>query len=49
MELVIGKKFKFEVWEAIVKNMSLNEVARFHVHKSVIILNEIEFNSFYKC
>lgn len=35
MELVIGKKFKFEVWEAIVKKMSLNEVAKFHVHKSV--------------
>lgn len=35
MELIIGKKFKFEVWEAIVKKMSLNEVAKFHVHKSV--------------
>lgn len=35
MELIIGKKFKFEVWEAIVKKMSLNEVASFHVDKSV--------------
>lgn len=35
MELVIGKKFKFELWEAIVQKMALNEVARFHVDKSV--------------
>lgn len=35
MELIIGKKFKFEVWEAIVKKMSLNEVAKFRVNKSV--------------
>lgn len=35
MELIIGKKFKFEVWEAIVKKMSLNEIAKFHVHRSV--------------
>lgn len=35
MELIIGKKFKFEVWEAIVKKMSLNEVAKFRVDKSV--------------
>lgn len=37
MELVIGKKFKFEVWEVIVQKMSLNEVAKFWVHKSVSI------------
>lgn len=36
MELIIGKKFKFEVWEAIVKKMSLNEVAKFRVDKSVM-------------
>lgn len=41
MELIIGKKFKFEVWEAIVKKMSLNEVAKFRVHKSVIQPNSI--------
>lgn len=35
MELIIGKKFKFEVWEAIVKKMSLNEVAKFRVDRSV--------------
>lgn len=35
MELIIGKKFKLEVWEAILKQMSLNEVAKFRVHKSV--------------
>ncbi|ALC48916.1 CG1847 [Drosophila busckii] len=35
MELVLGKKFKLEVWEAIVQKMSLNEVAKFTVHKSL--------------
>lgn len=35
MELVLGKKFKLEVWEVIVQQMSLNEVAKFTVHKSV--------------
>lgn len=37
MELVIGKKFKFEVWEVIVQKMSLKEVAKFHVDKSVSV------------
>lgn len=35
MELVLGKKFKLEVWEVIVQKMSLNEVAKFTVHKTV--------------
>ncbi|XP_052849584.1 AH receptor-interacting protein [Drosophila gunungcola] len=35
MELVLGKKFKLEVWELIVQQMSLNEVAKFTVHKSL--------------
>lgn len=35
MELVLGKKFKMEVWETIVQNMSVNEVAKFTVDKSV--------------
>lgn len=35
MEIVIGKKFKFEVWEVIVQKMSLNEVAKFRVDKTV--------------
>jgi AH receptor-interacting protein len=35
MELVLGKKFKFEVWEVIVQKMSLHEVAKFTVDKSV--------------
>lgn len=35
-ELVLGKKFKLEVWEVIVQKMSLNEVARFHVDKSLV-------------
>ncbi|XP_034951308.1 AH receptor-interacting protein [Chelonus insularis] len=36
MELVIGKKFKLEVWETIVQMMSLNEVSRFRVDKSLV-------------
>lgn len=36
MELVLGKKFKFEVWEAIVQMMALNEVATFIVDKSLV-------------
>jgi AH receptor-interacting protein len=35
MELVLGKKFKFEVWEVVVQKMSLHEVAKFTVDKSV--------------
>ncbi|XP_017872114.1 PREDICTED: AH receptor-interacting protein [Drosophila arizonae] len=35
MELVLGKKFKLEVWEVMVQKMSLNEVAKFTVHKSL--------------
>lgn len=38
MELVLGKKFKMEVWETIVKLMSINEVATFTVTKHVSIL-----------
>ncbi|XP_043484597.1 aryl-hydrocarbon-interacting protein-like 1 [Leptopilina heterotoma] len=36
MELVLGKKFKLEVWEAIVQKMALNEVAAFRVHSSLV-------------
>lgn len=36
MELVLGKKFKLEVWEVIVQKMSLNEVSRFIVDKSLV-------------
>lgn len=35
IDLVLGKKFKLEVWEAIVQKMALNEVAQFTVDKSV--------------
>lgn len=35
MELVVGKKFKLEVWESILKAMAVGEVAKFIVHKSV--------------
>lgn len=38
MELILGKKFKLEVWETIVQKMALNEVSRFHVDKSVSFL-----------
>jgi hypothetical protein len=37
MELVIGKKFKLEVWETIVQAMGINEVSSFTVDKSVSI------------
>ncbi len=36
MELVLGKKFKLECWEAMVQKMALNEVARFTVDKSLV-------------
>ncbi|XP_012272721.1 AH receptor-interacting protein [Orussus abietinus] len=36
MELVLGKKFKLEVWEAIVQKMALNEVAHFSIDKSLL-------------
>lgn len=35
MELVLGKKFKLEVWEVIVQKMALNEVACFRIDKSL--------------
>jgi len=35
MELVLGKKFKLEVWEAIIQTMSISEVSTFAVDKSV--------------
>lgn len=37
MELVLGKQFKLEVWEAIVQKMAMNEIACFKVHKSVCL------------
>ncbi|XP_043787813.1 AH receptor-interacting protein isoform X2 [Apis laboriosa] len=36
MELVLGKKFKLEVWEIIVQKMALNEVACFRIDKSLV-------------
>ena len=35
MELIIGKKFKFETWETCIKTMRPDEVASFTVHQSV--------------
>jgi AH receptor-interacting protein len=37
MELVLGKNFKFEVWETVVQMMAVNEVADFTVDKSVSV------------
>ncbi|XP_008548816.1 AH receptor-interacting protein [Microplitis demolitor] len=36
MELVLGKKFKLEIWETIVQKMALNEVSKFIVDKSLV-------------
>jgi len=36
IELILGIKFKLEVWEAILQQMALNEVACFQVHKSLV-------------
>lgn len=35
MELVLGKKFKLEVWESLIQTMSVNEVSQFTVDQSV--------------
>ncbi|KAJ8930913.1 hypothetical protein NQ314_016237 [Rhamnusium bicolor] len=37
LDLVLGKKFKLEVWEAILQKMSVNEVAQFTVDKSLVM------------
>lgn len=37
MELVLGKKFKLEVWETVLKSMCLKEKSKFIVEKSVSI------------
>ena len=37
MQLILGRKFKLPVWEVLVKNMVLNEVAQFIVDRSVSI------------
>ncbi|KAI5716326.1 hypothetical protein M8J76_004625 [Diaphorina citri] len=35
MQLVLGKKFKLEVWETLVKHMSIGEISKFVCDKSV--------------
>ena len=35
LELIIGKKFKLEVWEKCIKTMRLDEVASFTVEPAV--------------
>ncbi|XP_050301435.1 AH receptor-interacting protein [Anthonomus grandis grandis] len=37
LHIVLGKKFKLEVWEAILQKMALNEVAQFKVDKTLIM------------
>lgn len=37
MELILGKKFKLEVWETVVQLMSLHEVSSFTVDKSLVL------------
>ena len=37
VELLIGKKFKLEVWETVIQSMAVKEVAEFEVDKNVII------------
>lgn len=37
-ELIIGKKFKLEVFEAIVQQMALKEVAQFSVNQNVTFI-----------
>jgi len=37
LHIVLGKKFKLEVWEAIIQKMALQEVAQFRVDKSVSV------------
>ncbi|XP_060874277.1 AH receptor-interacting protein [Metopolophium dirhodum] len=36
MEIVLGKKFKLEVWEIILKSMREGEISKFIVHKSLV-------------
>lgn len=36
MELIIGKKFKLEIWETAIKTMALNEISSFVVDKSLV-------------
>lgn len=37
MQLVLGKKFKLEVWETLVKHMAVGEVSQFACDKSVLV------------
>ncbi|KAK4872550.1 hypothetical protein RN001_014579 [Aquatica leii] len=37
MHIILGKKFKLEVWEAIIQKMAVKEVAQFIVDKSLVM------------
>lgn len=41
MEMVLGKKFKLEVWETILKSMCEKEISKFIVNKSVSIFEKL--------
>lgn len=41
MEIVLGKKFKLEVWETVLTSMREREVSKFIVDKSVSLSNII--------
>lgn len=37
LHIVLGKKFKLEVWEVILQKMALNEVAQFTIDKTLVM------------
>ncbi|XP_066250189.1 AH receptor-interacting protein [Euwallacea similis] len=37
IHIILGKKFKLEVWEAILQKMALHEVSQFTVNKSLVL------------
>ena len=47
MELILGKKFKLEVWETCLQTMTVGEVASFKVSKSNNIYLLLKFKGFY--
>ena len=41
VEILIGKKFKLEVWETVIQSMAINEVAEFQVDKNVSSITKL--------
>lgn len=49
MQLILGRKFKLPVWEALIQKMALSEVSKFVVDKSVSFVYTIHIEySFFK-